>query len=637
MTLQLSEDQIIDGRYQIERKIGEGAAGAVYLARDMDLDRKVAIKVLLAAPGLESDAEKRFEREARILSELLHPNIVRVFRFSYLENKIPFLILEYVEGESLRSFLDKNKPLPCHLALNLMQQLCSALAYAHSAGIVHRDLKPENILLVNNADELTVKLADFGLGKQVAESQQDQLRTLTQTGSIVGTPLYMSPEQCVGKPADARSDIYSFACILFEMITGRPPFMANSQGEILLKHLSEPMPRIFDLAPDSKLPKDLENLILKASEKNKEERYENCALMQKQIEELLKLDCREVFRQAKSTARTRSIPKPSPKVLIAVLLVLISSGGVSAFYIFGTEAGSDVQTVFYLNNLSADNCSAKLSEAFRKALTDSKPQLALKLAAITSNSPRFKSWLPQDRIRLLESFTKDLEGAGLKEEAFDMKLKLLQELLILVQEAKIRPRFRENIDRQREKLASLSQELYFLDKSKNEWTEISHAIENAWRTPTGAWPVPVWLGVLRCESRRIKGVTEADISPLAKNYCFAASLASAAGDLRALQILVKNGTPLAVEGANYNRANTLHITLSEFYLKRGQLDKAKEELQIALSYSNGHPLSGAETSAQERQVEGVRRGYYVTPKRKSGTVPYKKPMPVIYQQVLGEK
>lgn len=248
--LDLQPGYIIDGHYSLEKMLGEGASGKVFLARDLDLNRSVAIKVLNlnASIGGGSDALARFDREAKALSRLLHSNIVRVFRFGKLENDTPYLVMEYVEGESLHSLLERKKLLNCQEAIEIALQVCVALEYAHSMGLVHRDLKPENIVLSSTGEPPTVKLLDFGLCKESAG--QSAQESLTKTGFLVGTALYMSPEQCLGRQVDYRSDIYSFGCVLFEMITGEPAFKSDSISNTLIMHLNEPIPAILSLSED---------------------------------------------------------------------------------------------------------------------------------------------------------------------------------------------------------------------------------------------------------------------------------------------------------------------------------------------------------------------------------------------------
>jgi serine/threonine protein kinase len=210
--------------YQVIEQIGEGGMAAVYLARDLTLDRQVVLKTLLPALSKNEDLMRRFEREAKATARLEHPNIVPVYTTSKTPSGQPYIAMQYIEGGSLSDHLDRlseqKKWISAIYALSIVRQIADALHIAHQAGIVHRDLKPSNILLRNDG---TPVLADLG----IAAVQQATTR-LTQSGSIVGTPNYMSPEQGAGQDIDGRSDLYSLGIILDEMLSGQLPFDADS-------------------------------------------------------------------------------------------------------------------------------------------------------------------------------------------------------------------------------------------------------------------------------------------------------------------------------------------------------------------------------------------------------------------------
>jgi serine/threonine protein kinase len=210
----------------------------VYKADDLQLNRTVAIKVLHERLIRDKSALFRFDREARAISALEHPNIVRIYSFDLVGSK-PYMVTEYLEGISLSELLRRKGPLRKEQAIPIFLQICDALSHAHAAGIIHRDLKPSNVMLVG--PEQTVKVVDFGIAS-IRGSSKDAMQKLTQSSVVLGTPLYISPEQCRGEAADARSDLYSLGCLMYETLSGSPPFQASTALAVLQKHASEPMP-----------------------------------------------------------------------------------------------------------------------------------------------------------------------------------------------------------------------------------------------------------------------------------------------------------------------------------------------------------------------------------------------------------
>ena len=259
-------------RYQIISILGRGGMSAVYKAKHTLMDRLVAIKILVASdvPSL-----KRFQLEAKLVSSLKHHNIVTVYDFGVSFKGQPYLAMDFLEGKSLMEEIREIGRLPVLRATWIFCQACDALNYAHKRDLIHRDLKPSNFMLVNEEEhEDVVKLVDFGIAKHltmpVTESGQ-----LTQTGQILGSPLYMSPEQCMGNRLDARSDIYSMGCVMYEAITGRPPLLGNNTLDTLQKHIHE-SPRSFaSVDPELiALPEQIEKIVLKCLEREPENRYQ---------------------------------------------------------------------------------------------------------------------------------------------------------------------------------------------------------------------------------------------------------------------------------------------------------------------------------------------------------------------------
>lgn len=257
--------QTIAGRFQVLAKLGEGGMSVVYKARHLMLNRIVAVKLI--KPGLMQDkAAMRFQQEAKAATSLNHNNIATVREFGYDDNGA-YLVMDFVEGIPLDLAIRQDTVLDEERTKKIVSQICEGLKHAHEAGVVHRDLKPANIILSHNANgEEVPKIVDFGIAKFVDEENQ---ANLTQTGEVFGTPNYMSPEQCLGKRADARSDIYSLGCVAFECLTGKPPFVADSALEILMKHSNEEF-----IAPKKHQAKTLMKAIQGCLEKNPDDRWQ---------------------------------------------------------------------------------------------------------------------------------------------------------------------------------------------------------------------------------------------------------------------------------------------------------------------------------------------------------------------------
>lgn len=259
-------------KYVIEQRLGAGGMSVVYLARHEALNKKFAIKTLHTHLTAKATSLLRFKQEAQAASRLQHPGIVAMHDYGVTENGVPYLVMDYVPGESLADLLNKSKSLDQELALDICKQTAAAIAHAHHRGIVHRDLKPSNIML--NYDEnnaLCVKIVDFGVAKFVEE---DDNAKLTQTGEALGSPLYMSPEQCQGQPLDIRSDIYSFGCVMYEAITGVPPLDADSVFKIMMKHIHDVPPSFKEVRPDLSDYAHMERIVFKAFAKDPAKRYQ---------------------------------------------------------------------------------------------------------------------------------------------------------------------------------------------------------------------------------------------------------------------------------------------------------------------------------------------------------------------------
>ena len=273
---------LIDNRYEIQSVLGTGAFGYVYKAWHKLLARPVAVKVMNSVVMEESDGLARFEREARAMSALHHKNIVGFHGFGVWEGA-PYMVMEFLQGTSLQKLLASKQPLHQSRALEVMIQLCEALASAHGAGIVHRDLKPSNLMLVDSNGRETLKVIDFGLAKMMP-GYGIAAQRLTETGYAVGTCHYMSPEQCVGNSqVDHRTDIYAAGCILYEALVGEPPFGADDSVAVMFQHVNAPPPRLTASIRADAQVHALQAVIDKAMAKEIGERYQSAEEMLKDL------------------------------------------------------------------------------------------------------------------------------------------------------------------------------------------------------------------------------------------------------------------------------------------------------------------------------------------------------------------
>ncbi len=262
----------LDGRYAIVREIGRGGMGVVYEAEHVDLGKRVAIKVMLDKYANDAEAIARFKREALAASRIGNPHIIDVDHIGTAPDGRPFVVMELLDGEPLAKILEATGPMQPWRAVHIMRQVLRAVGAAHHKGIIHRDLKPDNIFIVNRDDEHDfVKLLDFGISKIVDTAEQMAATRLTTTGMVMGTPLYMAPEQAMGAPAERGVDIYACGVILFEMLAGRPPFDEANYNMLVAKLLTAAPPHLAELRPG--LPRALVTAVHHALEKDPDLRF----------------------------------------------------------------------------------------------------------------------------------------------------------------------------------------------------------------------------------------------------------------------------------------------------------------------------------------------------------------------------
>jgi tetratricopeptide (TPR) repeat protein/tRNA A-37 threonylcarbamoyl transferase component Bud32 len=305
----------LDGKIQIEALIGQGGMSMVYKGTHLVLNRPVAVKVIIPQVNMGDKLVLRLQQEARAAYSLSHKNLASVHDVSLTADGLPYLVMDFAEGETLAEMLTRG-PLQPAKAIDIFSQICAGLAAAHEQRVIHRDIKPGNIMVEHLADGgENVKIVDFGIAKKVTENAEE-IHKLTQTGEVFGTPLYMSPEQCRGERLDARSDVYAVGCVLYEALTGAPPFKGDSAIGTIMQHLEKPAPTP---AKALKIPASLTSVVLRCLEKKSADRYQS-------VEEIYK-DLQAIKDGGKLAKKY--IPKHgrAKRPNIGAILIMASVGG----------------------------------------------------------------------------------------------------------------------------------------------------------------------------------------------------------------------------------------------------------------------------------------------------------------------
>lgn len=323
----------LDGRYRIVGGIGKGAMGKVYRAVQVGLNRAVALKVLDSnyGAGRDESFRQRFLVEAALTAKLSHPNTVRIFDYGCSSDGIFYLAMEFLEGDTLDRSLARG-PLGWRRVLSIGQQIARALREAHELGVVHRDLKPANVMMLSADDDTDhVKVLDFGLVKSFVDGQELEGRAITQQGMLMGSPPYMAPEQGDKNRADPRSDIYSLGCILFEALTGKPPYGGSAPLEIILKHVNEPIPPVKTPSKFETIPEGMAAVVTKCLQKSPMDRFQSMDEVLQAMSELMSPVATPAFE---TPLPPTPIPAPAPArnntpLLIAgfVVALLVGIGG----------------------------------------------------------------------------------------------------------------------------------------------------------------------------------------------------------------------------------------------------------------------------------------------------------------------
>lgn len=333
--------ELLSDKYEIISLLGVGGFAHVYRAKHIALDRDVAIKILGAHLVSNMEAVKRFEHEAKIVSQLAHPNIVAVHDYGLVPQ--PYLVMEFLEGETLDNLIN-GSPVQLELALDILYQACDGVQAAHALGAVHRDLKPSNVMLLKDASgKITAKIVDFGVAKLTSDAMMS-MSGLTRSGETMGSPPYMSPEQCQGRQPDRRSDIYSMGCLIYETFSGEQPYSGRNSVELMHKHMLQPPPEILRSHPDLKIPKAIEYVITTAMAKDPDERYQSMTELKEELKAAAQLSIKE-FRQRIKGRRRKKKNKMMMPILSSTGLLLLAASGSVYWYLQATPHSKQSTTV----------------------------------------------------------------------------------------------------------------------------------------------------------------------------------------------------------------------------------------------------------------------------------------------------
>lgn len=315
-TVDMNIGKVLDNRYRLDALLKSGGMGKVFRGTRLNLNDIVAVKILHTEHTADQQAVERFRREARTSAQLKHPNTVTIYDFGVTEEGFCYIVMEFVEGVTLRDILKERGTLPLAEAVAIAKQIASALEEAHRIGIVHRDLKPDNIIIQQKADGLKVKILDFGIAKVHDMTNSG----LTQDGFVIGTPRYMSPEQCKGEQLDGRADVYGLGIVLYEMLTGTAPFNSPTAETVFAQHVSQKPASLR--SHNWSVPLKVETVILRALEKRREARQQTAAQLAHELQTAL--------NESDKEEETKITPTPSrqqrskqPFLLIGLLVVLL--------------------------------------------------------------------------------------------------------------------------------------------------------------------------------------------------------------------------------------------------------------------------------------------------------------------------
>ena len=365
--------EIVGGRYKVLSILGRGGMGLVYRVEQIIDGEQLALKTI-HKNFLNETTIKRFENEARATFAVNHANIIAVKAFGLLDDSTPFLAMEIVNGETIAELLNDSGPLPIEVALPIIIQVCFGLAHAHQNAVVHRDIKPSNIMILKDiaiGTEGSIKILDFGIAK-FSHREGGEIQALTKTGEIFGSPIYMSPEQCVGSKVDKRSDIYSLGCVIFETLTGQPPFKGTTALATLMMHQMEPPPRLAERSEKANFPEDLERIVAQMLAKDPADRYQDLGVVAHDLSSIVnRSDSNKISRplslsKAGELGETATIKSKQGGLSIVaastLLLIMLALAGASVYF-FASLTSDKTATNLKIETVQQQKTSTASPEA----------------------------------------------------------------------------------------------------------------------------------------------------------------------------------------------------------------------------------------------------------------------------------
>ena len=333
--------QFPEAHFKLMEILGEGGMGTVYRVRDENLQLEFAVKVLRPELARDKNLVSRFKKEAEAAAELSHANLATIYKTGECLDGRPYLVMDYVPGPSLATVLQQEGHLLPERALEIFIQICEVVEYAHSKGVIHRDLKPSNVLLVKEENLERIKLVDFGIARVLPHISGETLK-LTTADQVLGSPLYMSPEQCQGDELGRQSDIYSLGCLMYEALTGRVPFLGDNAVKTILKHLNEEPAHLTVHLKSAELPRGLSPVVLKCLEKTPRDRYQTAHLLQRDLEAIREGKLPTVELQKKKAKP----PKEDAKSILHITWQGALAAAIVGGAIFGAMVISNQEMIF---------------------------------------------------------------------------------------------------------------------------------------------------------------------------------------------------------------------------------------------------------------------------------------------------
>ncbi len=397
--------KVIGEKYEVQELVGRGGMGCVYKVMHRLLKKPMALKLLpQKGDGLNSVDVARFDAEAKAASGLHHPNLAGIHDYGVMDDGSPYLVMDFIEGESLADLIGRDSALKEEDAIDLFLQICSGLEFAHSKHLIHRDIKPSNIMVSKGSGKLQARIVDFGIAKKLPAAEEHS-PTLTGTGQIIGSPQYMSPEQCTGHKVDVRSDIYSLGLVMFEVLTGKKVFEGENSLQVILQHVNERAPLFRSVAPNAKLSSGIERIVLQSLEKEADNRYHSVEDLKRDLE-LVKQGKNPVKEVSRLRKNIRSAKKFLKLLGFASACATVSLGVVwIAFTMYfaptpwGSLAAQAQEDLKHFNYNSAENKYRQALDLAAKAKAPAGPreQMIFELATIYDETKR-----PEKAIVLLQ-------------------------------------------------------------------------------------------------------------------------------------------------------------------------------------------------------------------------------------------